>query len=47
MTKRNNHTFKKQMKEMKRKKKAREKLDRRQGKNDQDLDEDHKESDTD
>ena len=32
---------------MKRKQKAKEKLDRRQGKNDQDLDEDHKENDTD
>lgn len=37
MAKRNNHTFKKQMKEMKRKKKAKEKLDRRQGKNNKDL----------
>ena len=43
MAKRNNNTFKKQVKEMKRKKKAKEKLDRRQGKNSQDLDDDQKE----
>ncbi len=47
MAKRNNHTFKKQIKEMERKKKAKEKLDRRQGKSNQDLDEDHRESGTD
>ena len=47
MAKRNNHTFKKQIKEMERKKKAKEKLDRRQSKNDQGLDENHKESDVD
>lgn len=46
MAKRNNHTFKKQMKEIKRKKKAKEKLDRRQGKNTQDLNDDDEESDT-
>jgi hypothetical protein len=34
MAKRSNHTFKKRQKELKRKKKAKEKLDRRQGKND-------------
>ncbi len=37
MTKRNNHTFKKHLKETKRKEKAKEKLDRRQGKNIQDF----------
>ena len=37
MAKRNVHTFKKQEKEMKRKKKAKEKLERRQGKNDQEI----------
>ena len=47
MAKRNNHTFKKQEKEMKRKKKAKEKLDRRQGKNNQDLDAVHERGDTD
>ena len=34
MAKRNNHSFKKYQKELKRKKKAKEKLDRRQGKKD-------------
>ena len=47
MAKRNNHTFKKQEKEMKRKKKAKEKLDRRQGKNNQDLDAINEENETD
>ncbi len=37
MTKQNAHTFKKQLKERERKKKAKEKLDRRQGKNNQEL----------
>ena len=35
MAKRNNHTFKKYQKEIQRKKKAQDKLDRRQGKNNQ------------
>jgi hypothetical protein len=35
MAKRNIHSFKKLQKELKRKKKAKEKLDRKQGKNDQ------------
>jgi len=35
MAKRNNHSFKKFQKELKRKKKAKEKLARRQGKKDQ------------
>ena len=47
MAKRNNHAFKKHEKEMKRKKKAKEKLDRRQGKNNQDLDAIHEENETD
>ena len=34
MAKRSNHTFIKHQKEIKRKKKAKEKLDRKQGKND-------------
>ncbi|MBW2028946.1 MAG: hypothetical protein JRJ31_07705 [Deltaproteobacteria bacterium] len=34
MAKRNNHSFKKHQKELKRKKKAKEKLERRQGKKD-------------
>ena len=34
MAKRSNHSFKKYQKELKRKKKAKEKLDRRQGKKD-------------
>ena len=34
MAKRNTHSFKKYQKELKRKKKAKEKLDRRQGKKD-------------
>jgi hypothetical protein len=38
MGKRNNHSFKKFQKELKRKKKAKEKLARRQGKKDQTLD---------
>lgn len=37
MAKQNIHTFKKQVKEKERKKKAKEKLDRRQGKNNQEL----------
>ena len=37
MAKRNSHSFKKLQKEMKRKKKAQEKLSRRQGKKDQDV----------
>jgi hypothetical protein len=35
MTKRNSHSFKKFQKELKRKKKAKEKLDRRRGRKDQ------------
>ena len=35
MAKRNDHTFKKYQKEIQRKKKAQDKLDRRQGKNNQ------------
>ena len=35
MAKRTNHSFKKYQKELKRKKKAKEKLDRRQGRKDQ------------
>jgi len=35
MAKRSDHSFKKYQKELKRKKKAKEKLDRRQGKKDQ------------
>jgi hypothetical protein len=35
MAKRSNHSFQKLQKELKRKKKAKEKLDRRQGKKDQ------------
>ena len=41
MAKRSNHTFKKRQKELKRKKKAKEKLDRRQGKNNHDLNDIH------
>jgi hypothetical protein len=37
MAKRNTHSFKKLQKEIKRKKKAKEKLSRRQGKKDQDV----------
>ena len=37
MGKRNSHSFKKLQKELKRKKKAKEKLDRRQGKKDEDM----------
>ena len=37
MAKRNNHSFKKLQKEIKRKKKAQEKLSRRQGKKNQDV----------
>ena len=47
MVKRNNRTFKKQIKEMKRKKKAKEKLDRRQGKINKELDDYDRESNTD
>ena len=47
MAKRNNHTFKKRQKELKRKKKAKEKLDRRQGKNDQAVDEIHEPNNSD
>jgi hypothetical protein len=47
MAKRNNHAFKKQIKEMERKKKAKEKLDRRQGKNNQDLDKIYEEKEAD
>ena len=38
MGKRDNHSFKKLQKELKRKKKAKEKLDRRQGKKDPGID---------
>ena len=38
MAKRNNYSFKKREKELKRKKKTKEKLDRRQGKKDQETD---------
>ena len=44
MAKKNSHTFKKQMKEMDRKKKAKEKLERRQGKINQEFDDDRKEA---
>jgi len=37
MAKRNSHSFKKLQKELKRKKKAKEKLDRKQGKKDEDI----------
>jgi hypothetical protein len=37
MAKRNLHSFKKVQKELKRKKKAKEKIDLRQGKNDKDI----------
>jgi hypothetical protein len=37
MAKRSSHSFKKYQKELERKKKAKEKLDRRQGKKDDDL----------
>jgi hypothetical protein len=40
MAKRSNHSFVKFQKELKRKKKAQEKLDRRRGKNDQNADDD-------
>ena len=42
MTKRSNHTFKKRQKELKQKKKAKEKLARRQGKKDHVLNDLHK-----
>ena len=47
MAKRSNHSFKKLQKELKRKTKAKEKLERRQGKKDQaaDDDEEQKKSD--
>ena len=44
MAKRSNHSFVKFQKELKRKKKAKEKLERRQGKNDQDTEVDKKTS---
>jgi len=44
MAKRSNHSFVKFQKELKRKKKAKEKLDRRQGKKDQDTDVDKQSS---
>jgi hypothetical protein len=46
MAKRSNHTFKKRQKELKRKKKAKEKLDRRQGKNDHALNDLHEQTKT-
>jgi hypothetical protein len=47
MAKRNIHSFKKLQKELKRKKKAKEKLDRRQGKNDQGINEVDEQKDSD
>jgi hypothetical protein len=47
MAKRNVHSFKKLQKELKRKKKAKEKLDRRQGKNDQGINEVDEQKDSD
>jgi hypothetical protein len=44
MAKRNSHSFKKYQKELKRKKKAKEKLDRRQGKKDQTIEVDETQS---
>jgi hypothetical protein len=44
MAKRSNHSFKKYQKELKRKKKAKEKLDRRQGKKDQTIEVDETQS---
>ena len=47
MAKRSNHSFKKYQKELKRKKKAKEKLDRRQGKKDQVISDVDEEKDSD
>jgi hypothetical protein len=47
MAKRNGHSFKKLQKEMKRKKKAQEKLSRRQGKKDQAVNDVDKQKDPD
>ena len=47
MAKRNKHTFKKLQKELKRKKKAKEKLDSRQGKKDQAMDDIEEQKDSD
>jgi len=47
MAKRNAHSFKKLQKEIKRKKKAKEKLDRRQGKKDQDIEDVEPQKDSD
>jgi len=44
MAKRSNHSYVKFQKELKRKKKAKEKLERRQGKNEQDTDVDEQPS---
>ena len=47
MAKRSNHTFKKLQKELKRKKKAKEKLDRRQGKHDHAINDANEKNNTD
>ena len=47
MAKRNIHSFKKLQKELKRKKKAKEKLDRKQGKNDQGINDVDEQKDSD
>jgi hypothetical protein len=47
MAKRTSHSFKKYQKELKRKKKAKEKLERRQGKIDPTIDEFEKQKDSD
>lgn len=44
MAKQNRHSYKKHQKEMKRKKKAKEKLDRRQGKKDDVINEDEEQT---
>ena len=47
MAKRSNHTFKKYQKELKRKKKAKEKLERRQGKKEQAINDVHEQNNSD
>ena len=47
MAKRSNHTFKKRQKELKRKKKAKEKLERRQGKKDHTINDVHEQNNAD
>lgn len=47
MAKRNTHSFKKLQKELKRQKKAKEKLDRRQGKKDQGINDVEQQKDSD